>query len=379
MWTGLRYDGAAARPLAHFSARSNLEGFMTIRRYVCALCTLLGSSSMPIAAQIAQANAAAVSQSIRLEVVVETKSGQPVTDLEQKDFTLFDDKAPRPITRFRTMNGAHERVNVIVMLDSVNSRYQTVAYARDGVDRFLKAKEGQLANPTSIAVLTDQGIQLDDNFSTNGLALSDALEHRQIGLREITRDSEWGGQERLQICIRAMHQLIDYAGKLTGRTVVLWISPGWPLISGPRVFLDAKQEAQIFNEIVALSTNLRQLNITIYNLNPLGVGESLQQADLYEAYTKGVSKVSQVQLGDLAVQVLAVQSGGLAIEGNSDVEGMLQRCLRDTASWYEIEFDPTPADQQNEYHSIDIKVDKPGLMARTRDGYYANPVAIGPK
>ncbi len=47
-------------------------------------------------------------------------------------------------------------------------------------------------------------------------------------------------------------------------------------------------------------------------------------------------------------------------------------------SWYEITFDPLPADKPNEYHQIQIKLDKPGLVARTRTGYYANPRIIEP-
>jgi hypothetical protein len=41
--------------------------------------------------------------------------------------------------------------------------------------------------------------------------------------------------------------------------------------------------------------------------------------------------------------------------------------------WYEISFVAAGADYPNDYHHIEIKVDKPGLMARTRDGYYAQP------
>jgi hypothetical protein len=35
-----------------------------------------------------------------LNVVVTTESGKPVTDLEQKDFTIFDNRAVRAITSF---------------------------------------------------------------------------------------------------------------------------------------------------------------------------------------------------------------------------------------------------------------------------------------
>jgi hypothetical protein len=76
--------------------------------------------------------------------------------------------------------------------------------------------------------------------------------------------------------------------------------------------------------------------------------------------------------------VFATQSGGLVFEGNSDVAGLIQKSLADAQSWYQIDFDPLPADKPNEYHHIEIKVDQPGLVARSRDGYYANPLAAVP-
>jgi VWFA-related protein len=344
---------------------------MSIPRFVCSLLAAVLCRGIAAAGQPQP-----TAQSIHIDVVVDTKPGQPVTSLDQKNFTVLDNKTARPITHFKIAGAASEPVSVIVLVDAVNTPYQTVAYAREGVEKFFKANEGQLANPTSLAVLTDQGVQLDSNFSKDGNALSDALEHREIGLREINRSSEWGGQERFEICMNALAQLMAFAGPIPGRKIVLWISPGWPIISGPRVYLDGHQENQIFNNIINASTQFRQMNLTLYNINPVGVTESLERADYYESFLKGVAKASQVQIGNLALQVLALQSGGLALESNSDVSEMMLRSLQDAKSWYSISFNPLPADKSDEYHHIEVKVDQPGMVVRTRDGYYANPVAL---
>ena len=352
---------------------------MTVQRFIFVLLLVVASGPLAAPAQSAQPAAAPSSHAMHVSVIAETKSGQPVANLTQQDFTVLDNKSQRPITSFNIVTPADEPVEVIVLLDAVNMSYQGVAYARDGVLRFLKSNEGQLANPTSIAVLTDQGAPMDTGFVKDGNALSDALQHQQIGLRTITRSSEWSGPDRLTLCINALQQLIASASTLPGRKIVLWVSPGWPLVSGPHIYLDTKQQQQIFNEVVQLSTQLRENHLTLYNLNPAGVSESLGQANYYEAFQKGIAKPSQAQLGNLAIQVLAAQSGGLVIEGNSDVNAMIQRCLADAKSWYDIGFDPLPADKQNEYHHIEIKVNRPGVVARARDGYYANPVEVQPR
>ena len=78
-------------------------------------------------------------------------------------------------------------------------------------------------------------------------------------------------------------------------------------------------------------------------------------------------------MGDLSLQVLAIQSGGLALSSSNDVTSMLQNCLADAEAYYEMSFDPAPADHRDEYHNLVIQVSKPGLTARTRTGYYAQP------
>ncbi len=327
-------------------------------------------------AQPPQSAGPSPSDSIKLTVVVNSKSGQPVSNLSQQDFTILDNKTPRPITSFRVMTPAQEPVEVILFIDAVNTPYHMVAYMRQYVGKFLQANEGKLAYPTAIAILTDQGVQIDSGFSTDGNALNDSLARHIIGLRTITSSSQWGGLERLQIGLNAFHQLLTAVSTLPGRKIVLWISPGWPLISGPEIFFTAKQTQGMFSSVVSFSTQMRQDNVTLYNINPVGTGQSLETADYYQAFLKGVAKTNDVRFGNLGVQVLAVQSGGLAIESDNDVVGNIHSCLTDVQSWYEITFDPLPADKPNEYHQIQIKLDKPGLVARTRTGYYSNPVAM---
>ncbi len=333
----------------------------------------------PAPAQKAQPTASSATYTVNLDVVVQTKSGSLVPNLSQQDFTAVDNKKARPIESFAVMTPAQIPVHVIVFMDAVNTDFNKMAYVRGEVDRFLRAREGQLADPTAVAILEDKGPEMADRYSTNGNEVADSLDHFTIGLREITRNSSWGASDRLQISLNAFHQLLNYAATVPGRKIVLWISPGWPLLSGPRVDLDWKQQQGIFDDIVNISTQMRKADVTLYDLNPLGAGEPMLRADYYQDFLKGVSKPQQVQIGDLGLQVLAVHSGGLALESNSDVAGMIARCLADVHSWYAISFDSPVSGEPNEYHNIAVRVGEKGLVVRTRDGYYANPQAITPR
>ena len=145
-------------------------------------------------------------------------------------------------------------------------------------------------------------------------------------------------------------------------------------LSGPRITLTTKQMQMIFNDIVAASTALREARITLYSVDPLGTADAGGlRTTYYQEFLKGVTKPSQAQMGNLALQVLATQSGGLVIFGSNDIVEGLDRSIADANAFYVMTIKATPADRANEYHSLDVKVGTPGLMARTRTGYYAQP------
>jgi hypothetical protein len=140
---------------------------------------------------------------------------------------------------------------------------------------------------------------------------------------------------------------------------------------------DPKQQREIFTNIVALSTQLFHACATLYSVDPLSAADAVIRDPTYQVFLKGVSKPSQVYAGDLGLQVLAVQSGGLALPASNDIARFAQECLEDTAPYYEISSDPPRAARSDEYHNLEVKLAKPGLIARTRQGYYAQPLPRG--
>jgi VWFA-related protein len=310
---------------------------------------------------------------IDLDVVVTPKSGPAVAGLQQQDFTLFDNKAAQRITSFQARSGRQDPVHVILVIDAVNTGYQTIAYERGQIDKFLRANGGRLAQPMTLAFFTDKGTQLEQGFSTDGNGLSESFDHYDIGLRDIRRSSQYQANDRFQLSMTALSELLEQTAKLPGRKVILWVSPGWPILSGPRIDLTYKEQTQIFSTVVGLSTQLRQARITLYSVDPLGSNEGVARTLYYQDFLKGVSKLSQVNVGDLSLQVLAVQSGGLALSSSNDVTALLEKCLADTEAYYELSFVPASADHRDEYHNLLVQVAKPGLTARTRTGYYAQP------
>jgi VWFA-related protein len=310
---------------------------------------------------------------VSLDVVVTARSGPPVGDLQQADFRILDNKVSRPIVSFQAVSGSQEPIHVFLVLDAVNSPFSRIAYAREQIEKFLHANGGRLAQPVSLAFFTDKGTEVGQDFTTDGNELSAVLDHYESSLRTIHRSSQWEANDRLNLSINALGGLVTQAAKLPGRKLIFWVSPGWPLLSGPNVHLDGKQTNQIFASIVGISTELRQAGVILYAVDPLGATEGVGRQFYYQDFLKGVSKPGQVSLGDLSLQVLAEQSGGLALHADNDIAALLEKCMVDAAPYYRLSFDAPPADHRDEYHSLEVQVSKPGLVARTRQGYYAQP------
>ena len=312
---------------------------------------------------------------ISLDVVVTPGSrGKPVAGLAQSSFTVFDNGAPQPIRSFRELNGESSPVKVLIVIDAVNVGYERIAYERQELDRFLHANDGRLAQPTGLAIFTDTGTQIESGYSTDGNALSQELDKQVIGLRDLRRSAGfYGAEERLQLSLKTLDQLTARAAGEPGRKFIIWISPGWPLLSGPNIQLSSKQEQGLFQEVVAFSDALRRANVTMYAADPLGAGEGPGRTFYYQEFVKGVRKPSQALPGNLGVQVLSEQSGGLFLAGSNDIGALVAQCFADASAFYEITYQPPPADAPNQYHSVEVRVAEPHMTARTRQGYYSQP------
>jgi len=316
---------------------------------------------------------------ITLDVVVTDKSGKPVAGLRQQDFTLLDNKQPQKILSFQAAQGgattADPPVGVVLLVDEVNTNFTNVSIGRAQIEKFLKRDGGELPRDVSLAVLSDSGLAMSNVTSRDGNALAAELSQNKAGLRSITRSQGvYGADDRIGLSLNALQELADYEAPRPGRKLVIWISPGWPFLSGPRNELTDKDQQRLFNNIVGLSDNLRRARITLDSIDPLGTADAGGfRTSYYEEFVKGVKKARQVQIGNLALQVIAAQSGGRVLNSNNDVAGEIATCVADANTFYVLTFDGLVGDGPNEYHSLEMKLDKPGLKALTRTGYYAQP------
>jgi VWFA-related protein len=319
---------------------------------------------------------------VTIDVTVSDKSGNPVHGLQQQAFTLLDDKQTRNLTSFRAVDmdaGAlAPPVEMVLVIDAINADALKAERQREGIKDFLDRSGGELPLPVSVVTVTDKGMSKPIAASRDGKALAAMLDQSETGLRVVNRNTSFSEFERFKLSLNALDATINYESAKPGRKLIVWVSPGWPLLGRAASDITSTVQRQIFDAIVNTSTALRLGHITLYNVVARGVaGTDVSEFSYYTQFLQGVKSPSQAYPPNLALSVLAVQSGGLVLNGSNGLPqamaNEIAKSAGDARSFYVLTFQSSPADHANEYHPLQVKVDQPGVTIRTRAGYYAQP------
>lgn len=317
------------------------------------------------------------SHRITLDVVVTGKNGEPVSGLQEKDFSLLDNKHPESIAAFEAHDAstADSPTRAIIVLDTVNTDFQTLSAQRQQLEKFFLQNGGHLPLPVNLVIFSASGLNVQQEASTDGKAELDFLNRNPVAVhQDIHAQGSSGAFDRISRSLAALQSIAMGDLKLSGSKLLIWISPGWPIPQESALGLSGKEKTAIFNRIVGVSGILLVSRTTLYMVDPLGTDDAGGfRLSRFHYYLNQIKSPTQPQVGNLALQVFATHSGGRVFVGSNDLSGELNDCLRDGSAFYSLSFNPPHADHANEYHHLEIKLDKPGLKARTRSRYYLQP------
>lgn len=340
---------------------------------------------------------------IILNVAIRDERGNPVKHLSQKDFVLLDDARPQELQTFREMEGPQPMTppHVVLVLDTLDNSAHELSDERKAVEAFLGRNQGRLEYPLSLAVVTDSGAtvgksSLDGNAIIAQLKNFSLVSHLDMQTRESsvldrgnsvnlpTNGYAWSNQaaqerkfenlnRRFENAVPAILHLALEQQDLPGRCLMIWIGPGWPMLSDSEFTRDPLHaQKSYFLNIVSLTNALRVGQVTVYNVSSrrLSGGEK----EDYKNFLPPVVTVSQAKTGNLALPVLAIQSGGAVLNRSEDLVEEIASCIRDADSYYVLAFDSQPSKAEDEYHRLQVKiVSRPELSADTNKGYYDQP------
>jgi VWFA-related protein len=314
------------------------------------------------------AQAVPVDNTVRLDVTV--KSNAAPLALQQGDFTILDNKTPVAISAFRGVSEKQAPIQVLLVVDELNAPYSAIASTLHQLGTFLRANGGKLQYPTSIGILTASGLHAQEVFSKDGNVLAKSLDDSGMTSHSISRGDEINAlMERFQISLTGLRASTGRVADVPGRKIMVWISPGWPLIAN--IQLEPKNHQAFYDAILRTNAELQRARVTVYCVDPYGASMSVADTFAYEGHLKAVTKPGQAEIPNLSLPVLVLHSGGELLTGSNDVGGAIQKIFDNLEIHYELSYSRPPAEHPDEYHHIEVKIAKPGLTARTIDGYYA--------
>jgi VWFA-related protein len=331
--------------------------------------------TIPLIAQ--QQQPSATPATVTLDVTVTEHSGKVVPGLTQSNFTILDNGKPQQMLSFRAIQApvTEPPTQVLLLIDTVNNSITNVAYERDQIATFLRKSGPTLPIPLSFIYFSDSGAELQQDPSTSTETLQANLKQMDTKLHTIRRDGGiYAAAERLDLSLRTAVQIATHEQTIPGRKLLIWISPGWPYLSGPEINLSTRDQQHIFSNLVALSDMLERARITLYSIDPLGVADAgSTRSTFYEEFLKPVPSAQKTQQGNLALQVLALHAGGKVLNTGSNIADEISSCIADASAFYVITIPRAQADSPNTLHTIQVKLSDPKLQARTLFGYYAQP------
>ena len=321
---------------------------------------------------------------IKLDVVVTDNSGKPVSGLKLTDLTLLDNGQPEKILSFQTFDAITATpdplVEVILVIDTLNLRHDLIPLAKSEAESFLRRNNGHLAQPVSLYFLSnpltpsmrDPGsssprLSSMPQPSTDGNALADVIARGNDlpvirGIPAFHVDRSFGikvsgtGRPGLDPSLSSLGSIVLAERHRPGRKLLFWLGPGWQTWDNA------------FDEITEFSTRLREARIALWSW-------PYPNSDFtYQGFLAPVRSAKQALGGNLALDVLAIQSGGGLLNTSSELATMIHKCIEQERDFYTLTFDPPLTDEVDDYHDLKVAVSQPNLTVRTRTGYYNEPV-----
>ena len=323
---------------------------------------------------------------MKLDIVVTDQQGKSIGGLDQKDFTLLDNGQPRDIVSFRAFDGAASRpdppVEVILVIDEVDLPAVLLSSVQQAAQKFLLQNSGHLAQPTMVYRISNDGLFASAQPSKDGNILAREVAERNeprtiwnsmyLGrtLQKAVNENDssyflyasWTGLPHPLI---ALGSIAIEERRTPERKLLFWFGNGWPI-------KQVNRWQHLFDTVTELSTRLREARIGVWVDDYWrSTGED---AFKYQFYVAGVTSEKSLKFENVALQVLAVQSGGGMLRGVGDAADLVSQQVAQANTFYTITFDPPRTDVVDDYHDVNVSVGKPGLTAHTRTGYYNEPV-----
>jgi Ca-activated chloride channel family protein len=295
---------------------------------------------------------------VSIPVVVTDATGGHVQDLKREDFQVFEDGVRQEIAGFAAVE---EPISVALTLDTSGSTEFQLNRIRQEATRFVQL----LRQEDSIAIVSfADDVQLLEPFN---------IYHKKNP--EVLRELKPGG---LSAVYEAVWLSIEQVLKLEyGRKALVLFSDG----------VDNRSETVTEEETLELSRKTESTIYCIYfNTNKdrfkrmPGVIDPLLE-DTSTRFTSqwppvkiptGRGKNPEYAAGREYMIKLARYSGGILVDASriDNLGTAFSRIAEELRSQYSLGYYPKDTKHDGRFRRLEVKVNRPGITARTKEGYY---------
>ena len=352
---------------------------------------------------------------VEVDLHVTDASGRPVTDLRRDEVEIFEEGRRGEITSFEQIqrpsprpplspsaappdtgsasaDAAGEGHPYIIVLDDLHvARSNTpkvkravrdfVARAlRDGDRAALVFTGGHQGQPFTAS--RDRLAAAIDGFAGTKLrsATAERLDDPRLNLGGVVAaNADPFAAERAHRAQTTMATLRQAAADFGGagrRTTLLFVSEGLDFEVSESTRAQRSTQWSTNAELRDTIGGLNRANVAVYTLDPRGVTtgteELIQSSSIFEQQNVGARaarRQAEQSLGTL--YVLSANTGGETLLWKNDMTAAFDRIVRDASSYYLLRYaSPAPGGGRG-YRRIEVRVSRPGVRVRARDGYLA--------
>ncbi len=311
------------------------------------------AQSQPATPQMADPQAKIIRNVNLVEVLfsVVTKREKLVTDLNQENFTVFDDSVQQQILSFSQPTDLPLRIGMV--LDTSNSIRERLKFEQDAAIDFLfnAIRRGR---DQGFLMTFDDGPQIIKDFTGDTGELRDTILKQRAG----------GGTSLYDAVYAASTHLLKDSPLPPGpnsdvRRVLVVISDG-----------DDNSSNHSRGESVEMA---QRAGVIIYSIS---TSTEWISAEDEKDPSKRISRKYEKNEGDRVLDQLALETGGRSFFPYK-VDDLGQSFLDigdELRHQYALAYSPAGRSADGKYHTIRIQTDRKDVVVRARKGYYSVPI-----
>jgi len=332
-------------------------------------------------------------EAVEVTAYVTDRDGNPVTDLTADEFEILEDGVPQAIASFALVDIPVERVErlpagsrdlepdvwsndvpegrlYVVLVDEIP------AAQAQRIRHFLRPFFEQQFGANDMAAIVYLGRAQSRNtqaFTSSRRLLLDAVDKVQPGFDDPFGDlstADWiddsraaEGNWKMRARMRSLRDLVESLAEIPGRRkAVLYFTTSLGMDVFDVLDYTGGTKSVAFDDLHRAIAAATRGGVAIYPIDPCGLDLGVGGGESPNGCSTSLGE-------DADLRALGDATGGFGIVNTNSFAGNFARIVRENSTYYLLGFSSTNERRRGRFRKLEVRVRRPGLTVRTRDGY----------